>query len=125
MLESHQSQNYMNTVLLRYGTWYTQVKTFFVFHSQSLHDDTDWFKYVPRILSHSLIQLLFTGSSYLFSLEPFIVCLCIYGHTGNINLDILPNSDMNLNFNFSFLLDGCGYYISLVCLILYFKLPFL
>lgn len=81
-----------------------------------------WYRFIQigsKILSHLLIQLLFTGSSYFFSLKPFIVCLCIYGHVDNINLD------MHLNFNFSFLLDGWGCYMPLICVILYVRLPFL
>lgn len=96
----------------------------FICHSQFLHDNADWFKYVPKILSYLLIQLLFTGSSYSISLEPLIVCLCIYGHIGNINLNILTTSDMNLNFNFSFLFYEWGYYVQLIWVILYLKLPF-
>lgn len=99
---------------------------FFLHHAQSLHDHTNGFKYVSKMLSWSFTQL-FTDSNCSISpgqIVPLSVWW-IYGHIDSINLAILPNSDMNLTLNFSFLLDAWGYYISLVCVILYLKSLFI
>ena len=88
---------------------YSSISFFFFFlhHAQSLHDHTNGFKYVSKMLSRSFIQL-FTDSNCSISpgqIVPLSVWQ-IYGHTDSINLGILPTSDMNLTLNFSFLLDA-------------------
>lgn len=50
---------------------------------------------VSKIPSHSLIQLLFTGSN--FSIGPEPLSVWGFGHTDSINLAILPTTVMNLN----------------------------